>query len=177
MQRLVLVIAMIVGASAQNAAPSQPYDVKGVLLGSPLSEWQQAHSQDCRSFPETQTSNEFMCFMVGATYAGSPASEIVIFYNGRLASFQIELARDKFQAVADALKQKFGEPLSVETKTYQNGFGATFRGGYVIWDNGVSTIVCEEYGGKGERLVLMFMHKQLVADQEKAKKGAKRNDM
>jgi hypothetical protein len=55
----------------------------------------------------------------------------------------------------------YGKPKAVETREYQNGFGAKFTGNVCVWDNGVSQIVLEQRFGDLKTSNLILLHSEL----------------
>ena len=163
---------------AQQPETPQPFEVKGIKLGSSLAQSKEK-GLTCLSLPSDKTpSDEYVCLVPNATYAGLSVSEMAMFYKDRLASIYFKFGQDKFETLKDALQQKFGKPASTEVKTYQNAYGAKFTGEYIVWSNGVSTITLEEMGGSRDQSVLLFSHTEIAGEQLKAKKAkAKPDDM
>jgi hypothetical protein len=165
---------LAVGAAAQTAPP-QPYDVKGVRLGSSLADWKSGTGSACMEMPAGKPAESaFIC--PGATYAGIKLQEIVNFYKGRLTSFYFKFSHDDYDALRDALKQKFGPPSQTEQKKYQNGYGTTFNGEYSLWVNGPTSITLEEVGGDRDHSILLFAHNEILAEKEKDKKAKTKPD-
>lgn len=177
MRILILFLALTAGGIAQQSEQPQPYDVKGVKLGSPLAEWRQGQGAACKEMPTGKT-DEVSYICLGATYAGIKVQEVVGFFKGRLSSFYFGVSHDNYETLRDALKQKFGQPEKTEQKTYQNSYGAAFSGEYLLWSNGVSSITLEEIHGDREHSVLLFTHTDLTSEQVKAgKPKIKADDM
>ena len=176
MRTAILVLAMIASSVAQQAEKTEPYEVKGVKLGSSLDEWKQRPAAaECREV--VNKGDDYSCLELGATFAGASGKEIVSFYKQRLSSFYFVISAADYSGVRAALEQKFGKPASVESKTYQNGYGAKFQGEYVTWTNGISTIALEEMGSDKMHSTLMFGQLDILAEASKAKAKAKANDM
>lgn len=177
MRKIFLIVALAVSAAAQTV-PSQPYEVKGVKLGSALSAWKAGVGAACMEMTATPhpDQNSFLC--PGATYAGIKSQEVVTFYKSQLSSFYFRTDHDNYETLRDALKQKFGPPTSSEQKTYQNGYGASFTGEYLMWLNSTSSITLEEISGDRDHSVLLFSHTELIKAQNKAgKPEGKTSDM
>lgn len=174
--RIFLLLLISTMALGQAEAP-QPYEVKGVRLGSSLTDWQQGPGAKCKEIPRRASPDEEDCIMFGASFAGVGASEIVSFYKHQLVSFMFEFPNDEYDKIRGALEQKFGRPTSTKQKSYQNSFGASFAGESVLWDNGVSSISLEQIGGDRDHSVILFVHNALRSAAMSAKNKAKADDM
>lgn len=104
------------------------------------------------------------------------AAELYIyqFVEGKLYEITIFFPHDGFQQVLDALKAKYGEPKSKDTRTYQNLFGAKFHGDVLLWTNLVSEISLFERAGSMTKSLLIISHKDLSKRaNERIKKDVK----
>ena len=81
----------------------------------------------------------------------------------RLQLDYINVTADKsaFSTILDALKQKFGAPVSSRAVTKSNAMGATFHGREVIWSNGNSILKAEELGSKIDECCISWIAKGL----------------
>lgn len=99
-----------------------------------------------------------------ATIANVPTQDFIYkFVDGKLYEMIVFINHEHYAHVFGAMKEKFGEPSSVQTKVYQNGFGAKFEGDESTWHNTVSAIAFFERAGKTDRSLLVVSHKQLAA--------------
>jgi hypothetical protein len=107
----------------------------------------------------------------GLTYtiADVPTGARFSFFQGKLYAIDASFAADQFSRIKDALKAKYGPPTSEEKKEYQNGFGATYSGGVVVWDNPVSSITLVERCTNLNSSCVMLQHKALGKAVEAAK--------
>jgi hypothetical protein len=71
------------------------------------------------------------------------------FYNGKLYKISLKISPGLFGAVLDAFSKKYGTPQKLESDSYQNGFGATWRGENFVWKKGEQLIILNEGAGGG----------------------------
>jgi hypothetical protein len=167
--RILLLMAILAPCFAQTDAP-QPYDVKGVKLGSALTDWEAGAGSKCQKLAVTKGDDvTFLC--PGATFAGLPVTEMVSFYKGNLMSFYFQFPHDSYEQMRDAVKQKFGSPKESKQETYQNAYGATFTGESLIWTNEVSSVSVEEIAGDRDTSVVLFVNLALSKQKEKDDKA------
>ncbi len=162
---------------AQSATGAQPYEVKGVKLGTPLAQWRSGPGAACRAMDNDDPSEvRFKCS--DQTYAGVPVDEMITFYDGRLSSFYLVTTHDNFIVLRDALTTKFGPPKEKEQKTFsERRTGHTQDGQHHMWDSGVSTIDLVEFAaGDFDHSAIAFMHTGVIAEHNKKTK-AKTDDM
>jgi len=86
----------------------------------------------------------------GATIDGYPVDSVAYrFYKLRLYQINIFFVPSRFEEIANAFRDKYGEPLSTTFSDYQNAFGARWKGRNIIWRNGKQRIAMVEGGGNG----------------------------
>jgi len=96
------------------------------------------------------------------------------FLEGKLEIISVMFGRWKFADVRDAMIHKYGVPRATR-KAYRNGFGITFSGLVLTWDNGVSDIEMEEMGelcvgdhsSTDDMSSVTFEHKGLMAKRSR----------
>jgi tetratricopeptide (TPR) repeat protein len=115
------------------------------------------------------------------TIAGAPATSFVYhFVDGKLYQMTIAFDRGNFQAVSEALKNKFGAATGSQFKKYDSNTGDRFDGQASIWSNSVSEINLYEFAGAGNRSLLIIVQKDLqkaAADRLKETGNGKVNDL
>lgn len=112
---------------------AQPIEFKGVPMGAPMDdlramgEW---YSFSCTGDEKAEQT----CFIDGFTYANEKARKaIATFDKNRLLSVIVLLDPDSFDAVADALRSKYGAPRSDRRSQGKNAYGAVFAQRLMLW--------------------------------------------
>lgn len=156
---------------AKSTASAQPYEVKGVKLGTPLAQWKSGPGAACtptRSLPGEQ---RFAC--PATTYAGVPLEKnSVIFSSDRLNTFYMVLSHDDFLAVRDALTEKFGLAKGKVKQTFTLT-GGNLDGDNFVWANEVTSIDLKEFYEDARHSALIFMYSPQDDPKAKAKIKAK----
>ncbi|HVK53512.1 MAG TPA: hypothetical protein VM532_00640, partial [Burkholderiales bacterium] len=115
MNRLGLTVMLFI-ASMSALAAKDALDFKGFALGGRVEAFKQKFSSfQCRPTKDQQ----IVCDSYRETYAGVDADIIVVFFvNGKLNGFQVdETGEDKKSKILAALKEKYGEPTSGESRS------------------------------------------------------------
>ena len=163
MRTILMILAMVMGAGAQQAEQSQPYDVNGVKLGSSFSAWKKGAGALCTDWQPVEADvASYSC--PDLTYSGVRMQEIANFYQGRLMSLYLVAAHSDFTIVRTALKQKFGQPWQTGQKAYALD-GITLNGEHTRWSNGVTSLNLAEFGPDREHSVLFFSHIEIMAEK------------
>lgn len=112
------------------------------------------------------------------TVAGTKVQDLVhTFIDGVLFKIHGFFDAGGFTAVRDGFKTKFGKPGSSRTESYQNAYGATFKGECHVWSNGVCTLLLEEFGGDRELSSFGFVHDALAAECDRRKPPPTTHDL
>lgn len=82
------------------------------------------------------------------------------FVDNRLYEILITIDHKNYGKVISGVKEKYGEPSTSRTETYQNGFGAKFDGEILTWANSVSDITVLERAAKLDTSLLQFRHRK-----------------
>jgi hypothetical protein len=98
--------------------------------------------------------------------AGEPADISYYFLEGKLERIEVRFGHWRFDVVRDALTHKYGLPRRF-SGTYRNGFGSTFSGLALTWDNGVSDIEMDEIDQGADMSNVTFEHKGLAAKRRR----------
>jgi hypothetical protein len=92
-----------------------------------------------------------------ACYAGTPMALTSVmhvcqrndvsydFVDGvRLQAIFSHFAKSEYPATQEAIARKYGGPTNSEVKTYQNSYGATYKGEEATWQQSDTTIILDE---------------------------------
>lgn len=71
------------------------------------------------------------------------------FYHGRLYKISLTMSPAMFGRILGAFGEKYGVPHKLKSDSYQNGFGATWRGENFAWERGAQLIVLNEGSAGG----------------------------
>jgi hypothetical protein len=184
---LALLLATLSTAAGQAATPARvaPYAFQGDQLGVMTLDGFAAKygvpTSDCEAVAAEDggMAGEQVCEkaklngdddMGRDSIAGALAEIRYYFLEGKLAAISVMFGRWQFAAVRAALVHKYGPPRA-SRQTYRNGFGVTFSGLVLTWDNGLSDIEMDEIGERGagdhrspdDMSSVFFMHKRLMA--------------
>lgn len=109
------------------------------------------------------------------TYGGvSLLSKEATFSHDHFVSLAMLLPHDVFfPVVRENLILKFGQPTQRSSRTLQNKLGAKFESEILIWDNGVSQIMLQEFGSDLNTSMLSFVLSSYAAEQEKIRANRK----
>ncbi len=113
------------------------------------------------------------------TVAGIPTELYVYrFVDGKLYNITIFFHHKNFDKIADAVRAKYGQLRTKETRSYENSFGAKFEGEVFLWNNAVSELALFERAGSTDKSLLILTHKELekAADDNIKRKIKPRTD-
>lgn len=165
MRTILVVLAMALGAGAQQPDQAQPFDVNGVNLGSSFSDWQKGPGAKCTYFMDVEPDvASYRC--PDMVYAGVQMQQTVSFYHGRLINFYLVASHKDFANLRAAMKQKFGQPWRTEEMT--------LTGEHNRWSNGVTSLNLAEFSPDRDHTLLFFSHIETMAAKTasaKAKTG------
>jgi hypothetical protein len=203
---LLAVLALALGASAQQAVGPEPYGVKGDKLGETAAEWLASNSTHktwtcddlsnmaegktigCSCLPSLAKLKQGNAYQPGPddTYAGtSVVYETVSFVakDSKLILYKMEMTFNRFDftKLMPALGDKFGTPAGHEVTPLQNGFGAKTEMNTWKWTNGVSSVEVVYIDAPDQSPVLTFTldgpAKEVKERQDKAEHNKARSDM
>lgn len=83
-----------------------------------------------------------------ATYANKPASFIVRFTDDTLASVHVSFTPRDFDAIADALQQRYGAPGTARSETLRSNAGISVENRILTWVVGGDQITASKYGSR-----------------------------
>lgn len=138
-------IALALWVSAVHAA--EPFDFKGVPLGSTEQELLEKHPEfSCKDDPD-QLLGDRQCYYIG-TYAGVEASTMIWFYSNSLGQIYITFKSDLFDEVNSALVTKYGKPTTVVKEKVRNAMGANFLNEINTWKRKSGLLVITKLAGE-----------------------------
>lgn len=138
-------------------AQTNPFEFKGIALGSDISVLENTSRFECRD-PKNPIADRICSLRYGEreTIAGVPVEVLLLyFYDGKLQTISISFDAKNFTQVADALKEKYGEG-SLKTEEIQNRMGATFENRIVSWRSPGATLEAKRISGKIDRSSVLF---------------------
>lgn len=185
MPLLFIVSVLVAQDSNPTATPVEPYHIKSDILGEPISAYRQ-NNPDCTeknqitgmpNFYHVQHSEKLSgdCMTIeettSITYANVPMKAKQVTFSEDRFVFLMYIARHSgYESLRDNLTAKFGEPTRKATEELQNRMGAHFTGENLVWDNGISSIHLEEYGGNLDTTTLTFALDDYLKWQERLQK-------
>jgi hypothetical protein len=199
---LLAILALALGASAQQTAAPEPYSVKSDKLGETSAEWLASDPNHknwtCEDGSHTAEGKPFTCFWESGyipgkitlvTYAGMELlkqSASFVAKDGKLVVYKVELTfcnGDGYEAtLISALDEKFGT-ASHKVTLLQNGFGATSNEDTWTWSNGISTVTLDYilpepiYHSPVVTFTLDALAREIQVRQDKAAQRKARSDM
>jgi hypothetical protein len=203
---LLAVLALVLGASAQQVVNPEPYSVKGDKLGETAAEWlasnpthkdwdcgdasgmAEGKTIDCSCLPWLRTAEKGKPYPRRAdeTYAGASlvlTSVSFVWRESKLILYKVEMGFGKSDStmLMSALVDKFGTPASQVVVPLQNGFGAKFEMNMLNWTNGVSSVEFVYTDAPDQSPMLTFTldgpAKELKEKQDKAAHNKAHSDM
>ena len=189
------IIESAIPVLAQTVSPAVPYDLKGDQLGMSITDFKTKyyHMPDGDPKPAPFCSDDYPLGKVGGdlaknvhgvvackiffpfeeqhgtktTIANVPVRyQVFYFVDGKLFKIEIIFDAKDFGVVRTAFEDKYHAPSTSETKTYQNGFGATFEGKDIIWQNDASIIIMKQFGVDVTQSTVVFLHTALTKEVE-----------
>lgn len=130
-------------------AQAERFGLKGIVLGSPVSQIANNPSYDCRAV-KTPTADRVCSLRKDETdtLAGAPVSSAFYYYDqGALTGIVVHLDEKRFPSVLAALSSKYGRPSS-RTETVKNLSGKPFENSIHRWQLGDDAIVAQRYSGR-----------------------------
>ena len=158
-------------------ATAQALDFKGVPFGS-----DETHLR--KTFPRIDCPSSFpgMCFLRDTTYAAEQVESIILrLIDGKLERFSVRFKPESFEAIADAMRGKYGAPTRIEDSVYQTVGGAKTTQTQQFWklpDGG--QILISRYGSSitsGSLSVNSAVAVQQIADTEKGRAAKAKGDI
>jgi hypothetical protein len=170
----------------RTTTPPDSYHVKGDVPGESIDAYRK-NNPECKdkdtstripNFHLDKESGKWsgMCTTLGEsmliTYANAiMQAKLVTFSADRLVQITYLAKHDAYYETLKAnLIAKFGEPTTKVAKDYQNRMGAHFRGESLEWNNGVSSIALEEYGGDLNTSGIAFSLNEFTKQQKDMQK-------
>ena len=152
----------------------EPYDFKGIKLGSNISEIINNPHFICE---ELQIPiGDKMCRIESSekeTIARVPIETIYFFYfNDILSRITVDFNSDYFHKVKTALQVKYGLPKNEKVEMLENRMGALFENHIYEWENSVSIIIAEKYNETIDQSTVMY---SLNSYDEEFKKRLKKD--
>ena len=144
-----LTIVALLCAPMSAFAQSDPFEFKGIALGSEIAAIESNPRFSCR-IANDPIADQVCSLRFGEkeTIAGAPIGTLLLFYyNGKLQTISISFAAKDFLQVADALKAKYGEG-SAKTEAIMNRMGATFENRIVTWRKPGATAEAKRFSSK-----------------------------
>lgn len=180
-------------AVPQSTLPAAPYELKGDQLGMSLTDFKTKHYHlpegdpkcsddypppqhavvaiEVKYPPGVVACKIFFPFeerpVPKTTIANVPVSyQVFYFVDGKLFKIEIIFNEKDFEVVRAAFEDKYHSPAKSETKNYQNGFGASFEGKNLTWQNDASIIIMRQFGVDLTRSTIVFLHTALAKEAE-----------
>lgn len=170
------------------AQTSQPYGLKADVLGETIQDFGRQNHPVCSTdkvgaldtlpievdisdaTEDEQRANVVKCIATGeSTVAGVAAYHTVYyFFHDRLYKIESDLPRTEYRNLRAAFIAKYGLASGSKSVGYQNGFGAQFVGERLYWNNQASSIAIGELDSESDNVRLMFQHKLLASECERA---------
>jgi hypothetical protein len=69
----------------------------------------------------------------------------LLLVDGKVALITYTFDRGTFNSMVESITEKYGSPKSKDSKTLQNGFGATFHCAVYVWSRPLSKITATEF--------------------------------
>lgn len=130
MRQGLLVILVLAAASAR----AEPVEFKGVPMGASISELRNGMGEWFSFSCSGDEAASQSCLIDGFTYANEKIGKAVAqFEAGRLVSVTIMMEAAPFDAVASALRSKYGSPKVDRKSTGKNAYGAAFAQRELAW--------------------------------------------
>jgi len=172
-------------AQQSNSAP-EPHHIKSDVLGENLGTYATNNPGEKCAAPNTALASQLdskgngFCIVLGAQVFLSYANVRLIYKNlefndSRLVQVMMTISHSDYDTLRDGLIAKFGEPSVRSKADYQNRMGAHFSGDTLLWDNGVSTVMVDEFGGNLDTTVLNFAMDDYLKEQLKRRDEAKKH--
>jgi hypothetical protein len=187
---LFAICLVFVPALGQGKKPvtSEPFRLKGDVLAETIQEFRQRHPGKCSTdkvgelevLPadvdvSAETEDEQRAKVVkciadeSSTVAGVVAYRTVYyFFHEGLYKIESDLPRTEYVHLRKAFTERYGPPSAVKSVGYQNGFGAHLVGERLYWYNPVSSLAIGELDSESNNVRLVFRHKALYSECEKA---------
>jgi hypothetical protein len=187
MKQVALFVICMVFAPAL-AQPAQPFGLKADVLGETIQDFSRQNHAVCSTdkvgaldvlpievdisgaTEGEQRAGVVKCIATGDATVGGVAAYRTVFYffRDRLYKIESELPRTEYAHIREALTAKYGSPAPARRIGYQNGFGAQFVGERLSWHNQASSIAIGELDSESDNVRLVFQHKALASECERA---------
>jgi hypothetical protein len=157
-------LALFLATLAGTAWAAEPLGFKGITLGSAITRISQDPRFDCRMVP-TPTADQICTLRHNEeeTIAGVNVIALYYFYDrARLTGITISLPEARFEAVAKALRDKYGAP-QVEVETVKNAKGEAFENRTLSWRQGEGLLQAERYAGRLDRSMVRLSDETAAA--------------
>lgn len=139
----------LICACTSVLAQSEPFEFKGIALGSDIAAIESSSRFSCRD-PNSPIADRTCSLRYGEkeTIAGAPVNTLLLhFYGGKLHAISISFEAKNFSQVADALKEKYGEAV-FKTEEIQNRMGATFENRIYTWRRPEAILEAKRFSSK-----------------------------
>jgi hypothetical protein len=178
-----VLLGLCAASAAQNAA--EPYHIKNDVLGESITAYRQ-NNPECGEKDSLTGQPTFYHVKDSAKWSGScmtmSQSAVITYATRQMKTKDATFSEDRFVhlmyvahhsdygSLRDNLIAKFGEPSTKTTQDVQNRMGAHFQGEVLLWDNGVSSILLQEYAGDLDSSSLVFALDEYLKEQEEIHK-------
>lgn len=148
---------------ASPAAGAQGIDIKNARLG-------MSEAEITRLFPtlfcRASYTNvaERSCVDNRSSYGGADAALFFGFIRNQATVLSVTLSPKDFDAVAAALKNKYGEPTTTETPMVQNRAGMQFENTILSWTLGDEMLRARRYASNLDKSSVTVISKKYAAD-------------
>jgi hypothetical protein len=156
-----------------KAYPVDPKDerlgFKGIRLGDAISRYDGKNGFTCQAeeFGQRTCVRKRDAVFVPDSIAEQPIDWILLqFVNNGLARIVLQVRSEHFQAVRDALSEKYGPP-AVEKQHIQNRMGARFENDVDTWRRAGGKVVLLKYGNEITHSLLIYKTDQFDAQNTK----------
>jgi hypothetical protein len=153
MRVFIFILAAI--ASTTAFAQSEPFDFKGIALGSDISVIENNPKFSCHNINDP-IADQTCALEYGETIAGTLVNKLMLYYyDGKLHTILIKFDATNFSQVAEALKEKYGGGNS-KSERVQNRMGETFENRIVTWRKPGQILEATQFSGKLDTSSVMY---------------------
>jgi hypothetical protein len=175
-----LKLLALIGAICTSAAWADPFDFKGLKLGTARNDVSEAHRLFYCQAPSSTALYDEMCAIAGPifnTVAEVAVKDPVIagFLGGKLFSLSFTIAAGSYSEVFDAVVARYGAPFKHSEEPFQTRGGLKAVNAIAVWRQGDSTITLRKYGGSIDTGSIIYSLETDAAEYRRRKESEARS--
>jgi len=116
---------------------------------------------------ETYSSSKLIECFERNTFAGARIVDgSAYFDDGKLSSYRLTIRSNRFEDVVEAITDRFGKPISMQSTEVQNKLGAKYLNYHAIWITGETHLNFSKYCGNIEKSCISVTSKSEILKEQ-----------